>query len=59
LQDDLARVQRAPPNFTVIPAYAAWRQADSILQNEAKVVGSKPRLHKLDIKASDTLCFDA
>jgi hypothetical protein len=28
--------------FTAILAEAAWRQADAILRNEAKIIGSKP-----------------
>jgi hypothetical protein len=32
-------VWRAPPKFTAILADAAWRQADAILRNEAKIIG--------------------
>jgi hypothetical protein len=33
------RVCGAPPKFTAILADAAWRQADAILRNEAKIIG--------------------
>ena len=37
LQNNLARVRRAAPNFTAILAHDAWRQAVFDLRNEANL----------------------